>query len=309
MACYHPVTIELRKKEWARSVSLPTAVPCGSCLGCRGDQARNWAIRAQHEARMHDSAWFLTLTYDEENIPKFGALCPEHLSVFFKTLRRREAETAHRHGREPKRLSYYACGEYGERSERPHYHALLFGFDFLDKHIHRNDRSGTVWRAGSLEDSWRFGNSEFSAVTPKSASYVTGYVRKKVSRKVYPNEDLRVDPETGELIAVQGEFARMSLRPAIGARWIKWNWRDVYPRDFVVVGGQEFRPPRYYDKWMAQDHGGEFPCGDCRTHQEVMYRVKEKRYAEALDLTPEKLKAKEKIHRARMSLFERRTAV
>lgn len=130
-----------------------------------------------------------------------------------------------------------------------------------------------------------------------AAQYVSGYVQKKVLVKVNPDQYRRVDPETGLLVEVSREFARMSLKPALGRRWIEKYWTDVYPRDRVVVEGREWPVPRYYDKWMD-------------AHQPaVMAAVRDKRWEELQELEPVKLAAREKIHRGRLSLFGRRDAI
>lgn len=241
-----------------------------------------------HETQMHSHAWFVTLTYSNEEIPEHGSLHPPHLSAFFKALRRDRPKGT---------VSYYACGEYGETTQRPHYHAVLYGVDFLDRTQLRSDRSGPVWRSKALESYWPHGLSEFSTVTPGSAAYVAGYVRKKVAQKVDPNHYTRVDPDSGELHELEKEFSRMSLKPAIGKRWIEKYWSEVYPADQVVVDGKTFRPPRYYDKWMDQHH------------PQIMFDVRLQRDAQGVSLEPEKLTAKEKIHQARVSLFQTRGKV
>jgi len=89
----------------------------------------------------------------------------------------------------------------------------------------------------------------------------------------------------------------MSRRPAIGKRWIERYWRDVYPRDFVVMDGHELKPPRYYDKWMEVNH------------PDVMFQVKEQRLVDLVEIGDEQLIMKEKVHRARVALFQGRAAV
>ena len=237
---------------------------------------------------MHQSAWFVTLTYNHEEIPTNGSLRPQDLQRFFKALRR---------DRPPKSLSYFGCGEYGETSQRPHYHAVLFGLDLLDKHLWRDHPSRPAWRSRTLESYWKLGHSEFSTVTPQSASYVSGYVTKKVSKRDDPNAYVRVDDQTGELFDIEPEFTRMSLRPAIGKRWIEKYWREVYPLDRIIFNGREYKPPRYYDKWMELHH------------PDVLIDVKLKRDREATYLPPEKLLAKETIHTARNQLFRKRNKV
>jgi len=291
MACYHPIEIGVPKDSPhgnGRKIWVAQTVPCGNCKGCRAKQARDWAFRILHETQMHSSAWFLTLTYDDESIPQHGSLFPEDLQIFFKSMRRDYP---------PKSISYFACGEYGSVTKRPHYHAVLYGLDLLDKRPAPSNSRHPVWRSPTLETYWPHGHSEFSSVTPGSASYVAGYVQKKISKAAHPEAYTRVDPETGELVELHQEFSRMSRRPAIGLRWIEKFWRDVYPRDFVVMKGREYKPPRFYDKWMEKNH------------PKIMAEVKAKRDSEAVWLPPEKLTAKEKIHNSRDALYTQRAKI
>ncbi len=249
-----------------------------------------------HESRMHESAWFLTLTYSDEEVPDNGSLDPRDFRAFVKAVRR---------DHEVKSIRYYGCGEYGESSQRPHYHAVLFGCDFMDRAHLRDSNSGPIWGSKTLDHYWGRGISEFGSVTNASAAYVAGYVRKKVSKKVYPEAYTRVNSLTGELVQIEKEFSRMSLKPAIGKEWIERFWGDVYPRDFIVMDGQEFKPPRYYDKWMDLDDDK----GGARERRHTMMEVREKRITEALDVSNYTLQAREKIHTARVDLFSHRSKV
>ncbi len=291
MPCYDPITLPVKSKtgwDGGRAIWCERTVPCGKCLGCRAKQARDWSIRIMHETEMHEDAWFITLTYSNERVPENGSLHPPHLQIFFKALRREQPE---------REISFYACGEYGEETERPHYHAVLFGAPFLDKYPLRVSRGNPCWRSETLENYWPHGHSEFSLVTPASASYVAGYVRKKISKKTNRNAYTRVDEDTGELVELEKEFSRMSLKPAIGRRWIEKYWEDVYPRDYVLMNGKEFKPPRYYDKWMEKNH------------PKMLFAVRCKRDDEAKHIPEKKLQAKEKIQRARTELFEKRNTL
>lgn len=235
-----------------------------------------------HEARMHRDSVFVTLTYDDERLPNNGALDPKNFQRFIKDLRQVDPT---------RRISYFGCGEYGERTQRPHYHAILFGVDVLDKYSGFDSDRPDVWRSETLEHIWGRGLIEGGSLTMASASYVSGYIRKKVKSPAYA----RANPLTGELL--QPEFARMSLRPAIGRRWITRHWRDVYPRDFVVIDGVEAKPPRYYDKWMDAQH------------PKIMDAVRTRRYDQARELTFYQRISGEKIHQARVELFQGRDAL
>ena len=227
-----------------------------------------------HEERMHDESHFVTLTYDGHHLPEHGSLVPADLKAFVKALRKDYY---------PNRISFFGCGEYGEDNYRPHYHLITFGSRLLE-----DGRCAELWKKGLVD---------VGSVTMASASYVAGYVQKKVLRKENPEHLLRVDDETGEIVDVEPEFARMSLRPAIGRRWIEENWRDVYPRDYVVIEGREWKPPRYYDKWMDANQ------------PEVMENVRDRRFEEMVELDAYELNAKRVRLETRTALYGRRNSV
>jgi len=92
--------------------------PCGYCEACRLTYRQTWAARIQLEAQCHAENIFVTLTYDQDHLPDPPQLVPDHLSAFVKRLRARFA---------PLQFRFFACGEYGSRTLRPHYHVVLFG--------------------------------------------------------------------------------------------------------------------------------------------------------------------------------------
>lgn len=289
MGCYHPIEIGVLSKPLrpgAPRVLNPMTVGCGNCLGCRADQARDWTHRILNEADMHDYSWFATLTYNEEHCPENHQLNPSHLRRFFKALRRNTE------------VRYFAVGEYGDTTQRPHYHALLFGPALLDR-IPYTNRAGTkVWQSKTIDTAWHMGLTEIGSLTPASAAYCAGYVQKKLGKKKDAQDHLRVHEHTGEIIKFQTEFSRMSLKPAIGRTWIEKHWRDVYPRDYIVIRGKEYRPPRYYDKWMDQHH------------PDIMAEVRWNR-ANALQKLPteQQLTSKEKHHKAKNRLFNHQGSI
>lgn len=297
MACYHPSEVTVNRRLSGEQRRLDTQmVGCGHCLGCRADQAREWAIRLTHEARWHEHAYFLTLTYDDDHLPQNGSLDPEHPTGFFKRLRRLYS------GR---RLSYYLCGEYGDKTERPHYHAVFCGAPLLDRDFLDRRDGATVWTSPTIDSKWPYGFHEFTSVNFAAAAYVAGYVRKKVRKRDDPTHYTRVDPSTGELVELQPEYSRMSRRPAIGRRWIEQHWRDVYPRDYVVIEGREYNPPRYYDRFMDL----EDEKGGSHARRMIMEEVRYQRFKDREVIGDEKLIMKEKIHRARIGLFSKRDKV
>lgn len=288
MACYHPSTVTVSRKGLAGRVADRVRVPCGWCLGCRSDQARGWAVRMVHESVVSPPAWFVTLTYNPEVVPENGTLRPRDVTLFLKRLRASEGN---------RRVSYFYSGEYGEKNARPHYHAVLFGPEFLDRDRRTTRHGAPVFTSGALEDAWGLGFCEFTGMTFAGARYVASYVRQKVRVEESPGHYTRVNPLTGELIELVPEFARMSRRPAIGRKWIQRYWTDVYPRDFVVMEGRPLKPPRYYDKWMEENH------------PRVMMDVKEQRLRDIVEIGDEELIMREKCHRARVNFFQGRDKV
>lgn len=243
-------------------------------------------MRIMHESVLHPASWFATLTY--EKTPEYGSLDPHDFRKFIRRLRKKVG-----YGR----MRYYACGEYGERSDRPHYHAVLFGPLFVDRQQTERRNGTAIYDSQLLRQAWGHGRTEISSLSYAAAAYVAGYVRKKVRVRDSPEHYSRVDPRTGEIVQLHQEFARMSTRPAIGRSWIEKYWRDVYPRDFVVVDGVERKPPRYYDKWMDTNQPA------------VMADVREQRYKDMQEVSTYTLDAREKTHTAKLRLFSGRHAI
>lgn len=245
MTCYSPlhafkgkskdaskIAITFRRPESWRGERLD--LPCGQCIGCKLEKSRQWAIRCMHEASLYEENSFITLTYNEQNLPSDGSLHLEHFQCFMKRLRKSVA---------PKRIRFYHCGEYGEKFSRPHYHSLLFGHDFRDKKYFSTRGDNTLFTSGSLSRLWPFGFSVIGDVTFESAAYVARYIMKKVTgEKAEAHYDGRAP-----------EYTTMSRRPGIGAKWFEKFRSDVYPNDRVVVRGSYSRPPRFYDSLLGKD--------------------------------------------------------
>jgi len=212
-------------------------LPCGQCIGCRLERSRQWAVRCMHEASLHESNAFITLTYSESNVPPGGSLRYRDFQLFMKRLRR-----------DGKRVAFYCGGEYGELLSRPHFHACLFGYDFPDKVFFKRASDGSkLFTSALLESTWGLGLTSVGTVSFASAAYIARYCVQKVTGDAAAAH-YRTITEDGEIIDRVPEFNRMSLRPAVGKRWLERFMSDVYPRDYVVVNGVKTRPPGYYDE-------------------------------------------------------------
>lgn len=233
-------------------------LPCGQCIGCRLNHAEGWAVRMVHEAQKHGENSFLTLTYSDENLPKNGSLNYEDITLFIKKLRKVLSKTLY-HGK----IKYYRVGEYGENLGRPHYHVILFGFDFTAKiryknkenvhKLHRISNDNQYFISSLLTDLWNLGHAEIGAVNYNTAMYVAKYVTKKVTGPRKLSHYLRADSD-GELHELQPEKSSMSRRRAIGREWLEEFWSDIYPHDSAIVGTKRLKTPKYYDRWLEKNN-------------------------------------------------------
>lgn len=216
-------------------------LPCKQCIGCKLERSRQWAVRLMHEAKQHEKACFLTLTYDDDNLSKNGSLNKDHFSVFINDLRSR----CNYYGKG--KIKYFGCGEYGDESGRPHYHLALYGpFD-----VHTDDHERTEKeraRSGDRQFAhpdisavWPYGLHRFSDLTFESAAYVARYILKKIQGELAPFA-------YGDRVA---EFQRQSN--GLGKGHIEQWLTDIYPSDHVVFPGRgSFLPPPYYDRLLEK---------------------------------------------------------
>lgn len=285
MACFRPLRawkdaedrVVLRASRGSPDSRLE--LPCGKCIGCRMAWARMWAIRCCHESQLHAASCFVTLTFDQEHVPRTGSVSKRDWQLFAKRVRRKCGP-----------FRFFACGEYGGLNRRPHYHALMFGMDFREDAIPLEKKD--LYTSPTLVERWENGNVSIGAVTPKSAAYVASYSVKKQREQMDPERLCRFDSKTGEYWYVEPEFVLMSRRPGLGRGWIEKFKSDVYPSDEVVLSGRRVSPPRYYDERLPAEELAE-----------LKLRRRDRAEARAADCTPERLRVREQC--AELSLRAR----
>ena len=254
-------------------------IPCGNCLGCRLDYAKEWTVRLLHEYLMHpdEECWFLTLTYNDDALAEtflpplrnpitkkidppierlalgadslgeaawFPNLYARDMTLFWKRLRKKYPD---------KKIMYYQAGEYGETRGRCHWHAIVFGLPLDIDELKFNGVSelgDSTWRAPQLEKLWHstydesrpLGNVIVGKVTAKSCGYVARYTLKKAREMWEDDFTGRVKP-----------FVRMSTNPAIGLEYIKKNLQIFDVSQFYIPNGSKsfmVNHPRYYMKYL-----------------------------------------------------------
>lgn len=304
MPCYHPLTayqcqqsklIAFNPTKYRDSRMLK--LPCGQCIGCRDRRARDWAIRCMHEASLYSRNCFITLTYDDVHLPTSRSLVYEDFQKFMKRLRFSfKGHQALPDGTFP--IRFYMCGEYGPKLGRPHFHALIFNFDFDDRKLWTVRNKIPLYRSAVLEQLWPFGFSSVGNVTFQSAAYVARYINAKITGQMADDHYAVVDPDTGELVSFRvPEFNKMSLKPGIGAGWLDKFKSDVFPHDYIISSGSKLPVPRYYNK--------KFQCSNPFEWDEVSHQrfISSKKFVD--DNTPERLAVRKQVHLARLSRLKR----
>lgn len=284
MPCYNPLVgyqpleggqLKFGKEpKNARSVTIP----CGQCRGCRLEKSRQDALKCVHEAQMHEDNCFITLTYDDKYLPEHGSLHKPDLQKFFKRVRKNLDV----------KFKYYACGEYGDETQRAHYHACMFGVDFKDKIAFKKIGEHQLYISAQLNQLWGLGNTSIGNLTFETAAYTARYVMKKQTGLAKGGKGyVRLDEETGEVIPLVQPFALMSQ--SLAAAWLRSYHADIYgaDKDYIVIRGKRMRPPKSYDRMYTD------------INADHMAWIKGERRKKSEGLTNEELRAREKVAHAR----------
>lgn len=201
-------------------------VPCGKCEGCKMDYARSWALRCMHESKIHDRSCVITLTYDDAHLPPDGELDKRVMQNWLKILRNRIGS-----------FRYFGCGEYGSKGDRPHYHIILFGYDFPDKVLMTN-RGSRQYDSAMLRSIWSKGLVSVGDLTFSSAAYIARYCFKKIG---------------GDTTHKQPEYTLKSNRPGIGAGFAEKYGSDFVSASSCIIDGQRYKVPKFYESRLSED--------------------------------------------------------
>ena len=165
------------RRAWFASPQNPNAPfenKCRTCAECRQIRAREWSLRCGFEGYEHEASCFVTLTYTDENNPIF--LIKDHLQKFKKDLRR---QIEYHYSKDIK-IKTFDCGEYGDQTFRPHFHLIIFGFDFPDKYLHGESKRGhKVYNSEFLDRVWNQGHATIQDATKDAAAYCALYAAKE----------------------------------------------------------------------------------------------------------------------------------
>lgn len=279
MTCFHPIRalivgetdsgkkqLKFVSKDYdnelnGKEIWPEILIPCGKCIGCTVERSKQWATRMMLELKYHERACFITLTYDDEHVPishypdsngvchESLTLCKEDFQKFMKRLRRR-----YEYHEDGQKIRFFACGEYGGQTRRPHYHAILYGIDFHeDRRVHERTKDGyCLYRSPTLESLWPYGYSMIAEVNWNTCAYVSRYCTKKK----YGRQNIYY-----QTFNIESEFNLMSRRPGIGAKYFEEHGEEVYINQEIFLsnnkGGLKVRPPAYFDRLYDIEHHDE----------------------------------------------------
>lgn len=245
------------KKAGYIVVSEHDDIPCGQCIGCRLDYAREWSTRIMYEKKKYpdNECWFVTVTYDDDHlipawnkptdwveetgeilsvdkVSEFNSVSVVEHQKFMKRLRKKYGK-----------VRFFCSLEYGTQTARPHAHYIFFGLKIPDLEVYKVSPLGDIlYNSKELEKTWKNGFVVIGRVTTESAAYVARYCIKKrnvIDRSVY--EKLGIEPER----------VIMSRNPGIGADMFDIS---IYDTDHVVMptkdGSVVLKPPKYFDRLL-----------------------------------------------------------
>lgn len=274
----------------------PQTFSCYKCANCRANRSREWVVRFIHESRCHnqDEIWFLTLTYDEANLPINGSLEYPDVQKFMKRLRKKHPN-----------VRFYCACEYGSDQEgtvnpftqdiqlgRPHYHLILWGLPLDD--YEENAVRKQFGCSQEIDNLWGKGQTTIDPATPETYKYCAGYLNKKMFGDKAEGHYTRLNPRTGEVTQLEPEKSRMSTKPAIGGNFLNSKWDGEEYADFesdllkgfITDGtGKRMPIPRSYINILKKTHRQD----TVEKIQEIK-RLKAEEYEKILEEIPEEVR-------------------
>lgn len=279
-------------------------IPCGKCIGCKFDYTKQWSDRMIMELADNDGKGvFVTLTYnndhlpfavDEDGLPVSFSLQKRDFQLFMKRLRKRFSERS---------IRFFACGEYGGRTLRPHYHAIIYGLslsDFPDLYVHGMNELNQLYFVSPLfSEIWSNGFTLLSDVSYKTCAYVARYnVKKAYGDNIKPHE------------LAEDSFVLMSRRPGIASRYY-----DDHPDFFDTMsayfsdsnGSVRVSCPSYFLSKLSIDNPDKY-VNIVRERRQLSKDRELLRLARSDLSYPEQLEIEENdvLRRTKSILYERR---
>lgn len=190
-------------------------IPCGKCAECRAKVKSDWSNRIVMESKLHEKNAFVTLTYAPQYLPRnevgLPTLVKRDLQLFLKRLRKELSK-------KDIFIRYYAVGEYGAKKQRPHYHLVIFGYDFPDKKPWKRNGRFLDYVSGLIAKTWTCGYHTVNKWNDSFCNYIAGYVTKKIDS----------DKQDFAFRGIEPEFHVMSRRRGLGYGFFLKNYKQVF---------------------------------------------------------------------------------
>lgn len=246
-------------------------VPCGKCVGCRLDYAKEWSARIVMESFDYPGrSLFVTLTYDDEHLPcklrdcdnvyhgvdlakMYGdvhaaVLVKKDVQDWLKRLRvtvDRNYDEAHKMP-----IRFYLAGEYGSKGHRPHYHVCLFGLP-NDLTVEGTNKLGQpLYQSELVNETWNQGFTVVGELNTNTAAYTARYTLKKAQG---------LDNAYNDRLGIPREFVTMSRKPGVGLKYYEDHKTEIYDCDEIILPASSkdkpnvVKPPRYFDIKFNKD--------------------------------------------------------
>lgn len=259
-------------------------LPCGRhCDECLKRRVSGWSFRLLKEAEKSISAFFITLTYHSPPITKGGYmnLKKSDVTKFIRKIRKQHNDK--------KGIKYFAVGEYGSRTKRPHYHIIMFNVE-LDKILSKSeahdiktnkivlDGKAMLNLAAWSDEGQSKGYATIGALSPASVAYTLKYVSKKSRIPMHKNDDR------------QPEFAHMSK--GLGLNYLtpanyKMHQRDPMRQYLTLYDGKKIALPRYYKERLY----------DSLERQEISKIIAAQELQKHLEKSPEQIAHEARVKR------------
>lgn len=260
--------------------NLYELVPCGQCIGCRLDYAKQWSERCSLEASLYDENMFLTLTYNDLNCPI--KLQKKDFQLFIKRLRNHFSD---------REIRFFGCGERGSHTGRPHYHIIIFNAKFNDLKYLKRSGENNLYTSPTLERLWPYGFSTVGEADYQSINYTARYVMKKIKGQ-----------ETDE-------FLLMSRRPGIGWKYFEKNQDKIKELDLIYFpfseGKKQTTLCRYYKNLISS----EIPDYFINKKSDMIDKIRSKNYSDkqlyAVETEKELNEVKEELKKAQIKALKR----
>lgn len=237
-------------------------LPCGKCQACKLSYSQEWANRAGLEIKNWKHNVFVTLTYNNENLPKqnvrlenketgevykqIPSLKPKDLTKFMKDLRE-----YYRKRYNHINIRFMGAGEYGSETKRPHYHLIIFNLPITDlKPKAVNYDNDIYYDSEIIKSIWKKGHVSITNATHENAAYVARYTMKKQQSKV--------EQKQMKKLGLEPEFLRMSRSPGIGGYYYEKHKKKIWENDHIIIttkkGAKKITPPKYFTRLLEKEN-------------------------------------------------------